>query len=121
MTSKARSRISTRNCNRAVIGACIMALFAWFALVLPPSARAQSTAAVNGTVTDSSGAVVQNAKIVINHLATGVTETAMTNNVGVYFIQNLHPGRYRLRVGKPGFETQSQTFTLSVTQTATSK
>ena len=120
MTAKARYLMYYRRRNRAVIGACVMALFAWFALILPPSARAQSTAAVNGTVTDTSGAIVQNAKIVITNLSTGVTQTATSNKVGVYFIQNLYPGRYRLRVSKSGFVTQSQTFTLSVSQTATS-
>lgn len=93
MTAKARYLMYYRRRNRAVIGACVMALFAWFVLILPPSARAQSTAAVNGTITDTSGAIVQNAKIVITNLSTGVTQTATSNKVGVYFIQNLYPGR----------------------------
>lgn len=111
---------SVRKRNKVLAGAYLAALVAALTLALPQSALAQASAAINGTITDTTGAVVPNAKIVVTNLGTGVTQTATTNRVGIYFIQNLYPGQYKLQVSKSGFITQSQTFTLSVNQTATS-
>jgi Carboxypeptidase regulatory-like domain len=80
--------------------------------------RAQSTtSAVNGTVTDATGAIVIGASIVVTNSATGVTYSATTDNLGAYHITQLPPGSYTLTASKTGFETQNiQAFTLFVDQ-----
>jgi outer membrane receptor protein involved in Fe transport len=81
---------------------------------------AQSTAAINGTVRDTSGAVIPGATLTLENLATGVKRSVTSNNVGVYAIPDVSPGKYTLTVSKAGFVAQSEVgFTLFVNQTVT--
>jgi len=57
-----------------------------------------------GTVTDSSGAVVAGAKVMITELNTGVKREAATNESGNYEFPNLPPGRYEVAVNHQGFK-----------------
>ena len=68
-------------------------------------ARAQSTASLNGTVTDATGAVVPNTKVVARNQATGVESTRQTDAAGAYLFPALPIGMYRLEVTAPGFQT----------------
>jgi Carboxypeptidase regulatory-like domain/TonB dependent receptor-like, beta-barrel len=89
-------------------------------LLLPSEVKAQvSTASVNGTARDSSGAVIPGAKVLLHNVATNVDRTTVTNDVGRYVVVNVPPGQYRLSVTKQGFETQASNLTLVVDQTAT--
>lgn len=63
------------------------------------------TSSASGTVTDSSGALVPNAKVVIHNEATGADRTATTNAGGTYTVPNLAPGSYTVRVEASGFQT----------------
>jgi hypothetical protein len=80
--------------------------------------RAQSTTSqVNGTVTDSTGAIVIGASVTMANTATGLVYHAMTDSLGAYHITNLPPGSYTMDVTKAGFSTQHvQAFTLVVDQ-----
>ncbi|WP_263357076.1 TonB-dependent receptor [Acidicapsa ligni] len=80
--------------------------------------HAQSTtSAVNGTVTDTTGAVVAGASISVVNTATGITYHAGSDNVGAYHVTQLPPGTYTMEVTKSGFETQHlQPFQLFVDQ-----
>jgi Carboxypeptidase regulatory-like domain len=80
--------------------------------------NAQSTtSAVNGTVTDSTGAVVTGANITVTNSATGVAYSATSDNLGSYHITQLPPGTYTLTVTKTGFETKNiSSFNLFVDQ-----
>ena len=69
------------------------------------AALGQSTATLNGTVTDSSGAAVPNAKVTATNQATGVGSTTRTDDVGAYLFPSLPIGVYRLEVQVPGFQT----------------
>ena len=71
-------------------------------LVVPCSVRAQ-TASIAGTITDSSGASVPNAKITALNLATGISRWVQTDESGVYRITNLNPGVYDIRIEHPSF------------------
>jgi len=83
--------------------------------------RAQtSTASVNGTVLDSTGAVVPEAHIDLTNTETSLRSHALTDSAGLYVLVNILPGKYRLEVSKAGFKTIEQPeFTLQVNQTAT--
>lgn len=87
-------------------------------LVSSVPGRAQSTtSAVNGTVADSTGAIVIGASILVTNSATGVAYSATTDNLGAYHVTQLPPGSYTLTVSKTGFETQNiQAFNLFVDQ-----
>jgi hypothetical protein len=56
-----------------------------------------------GRVTDASGAVIPNAKVVITEIATGLSRTLQTNAAGDYFAPNLNPGVYSVTVEAPSF------------------
>ncbi|MGB6829923.1 MAG: carboxypeptidase regulatory-like domain-containing protein [Terracidiphilus sp.] len=70
--------------------------------------HAQSTTSsqVNGTVTDSTGALVIGASVTVTNSATGVAYHAVTDNLGAYHVTDLLPGTYTMVVTKNGFETQ---------------
>lgn len=72
----------------------------------PISAIAQSdSSAVSGTVTDPSGAVVANAKVILRNEGTGVENTVTSNESGQYTVPNVRPGTYSLTVEAAGFQT----------------
>jgi Carboxypeptidase regulatory-like domain/TonB dependent receptor len=66
---------------------------------------AQSTAALNGTVTDATGAIVPNAKVVATNQATGVESDTQTDAAGTYLFPSLPIGVYHIRVSAPGFQS----------------
>lgn len=86
-------------------------------LSITPGRAQSTTSAVNGTVTDSTGAVVTGANITITNSATGVAYSATTDNLGTYHVTQLPPGTYTLTVTKTGFETKNiNSFDLVVDQ-----
>lgn len=90
-----------------------------FLLLSSFSLRAQSTTSsqVNGTVTDSSGAIVIGADVTVTNSATGLVYRAQTDNLGTYHVTDLPPGTYTMDVVKSGFAKQHiELFTLIVGQ-----
>ncbi len=61
------------------------------------------TGNIAGTVKDSSGAVVPNAKVTITDQAKGFNYTANTDNSGQFTVKNLPPANYTEKVAAPGF------------------
>ncbi len=76
-------------------------------LLLAVAAQAQSTATLRGAVTDTSGAVVPSASIVLQNLQTGEQRTTTSDSVGVYQLTSLPVGKYKLEVQAPGFQKQT--------------
>jgi len=73
----------------------------------PLAVRAQQTlGAINGTVTDSSNAIVPKAQVQAKNLGTGLTVTVTTQNDGSYNIVDLPIGAYSLTISKQGFKTE---------------
>jgi Carboxypeptidase regulatory-like domain/TonB dependent receptor len=64
---------------------------------------------LRGTVTDASGAVVPNAKVVITDLQTNIDREVKTNNDGNYEAFGLKAGSYKVVVTLPGFATEEIT------------
>ena len=60
---------------------------------------------VTGLVTDGTGAVVSNAKVVILDLATNRPRETKTNAQGEYRVFGLSPGRYQVSVSQAGMRT----------------
>lgn len=67
---------------------------------------AQSTATLQGTISDSQGAIISGAKVTARNLATGVERQTQTDSDGNYVIPALPVGTYRLEVQQEGFSTQ---------------
>ncbi|HLJ18254.1 MAG TPA: TonB-dependent receptor [Bryobacteraceae bacterium] len=89
-------------------------------LLIAPLDAQLSTAAVNGSVRDSTGGNVPSATILLTNTETGVQRTTMSNNAGKYLFLSLAPGHYTLEAGHPGFQTlHIEPFVLEVNQTAT--
>lgn len=68
------------------------------------SAHAQYRASIQGTVTDSQGAVVQGATVTLKNLQTNQTQISTTNDAGIYNFTALPPSQYSLSVEKAGFQ-----------------
>jgi len=90
------------------------AVFVWLAAVFMAALAcspvwAQSTAQINGTVRDQSGAVLPGVDVTVTQTATGLTRMVATNETGAYVFANLPVGPYRLEAALPGFRTYVQT------------
>src|SRR5438067_3802481 len=79
-----------------------MAIFAFAAI---PTHAQSDTSSLSGTVTDSSGALVVDAKVTARNAATLAERSIGTNESGNFTLTNLPPGDYSVRIEKSGFET----------------
>ena len=72
-----------------------------FASVLLASAtlwgQTTGTGTIDGTVTDTTGAVIPGVQITATHVATGATHTTVTNGSGFYVLTPLQIGEYKIR------------------------
>jgi hypothetical protein len=78
------------------------------AILVTSPLRAQSTTAtgsVQGTLTDSTGAMVPNATITIKNTGTGESFGVTTSSAGTYNSGALVPGEYTVRAEVKGFKT----------------
>ena len=73
------------------------------------TAWAQATAQINGTVADTSGAVLPGVTVVSVQTDTGFRREAVTDEKGAYALLNLPIGPYRLEATLAGFRTYVQT------------
>jgi hypothetical protein len=100
---------------------CLLALMV-FLLLLSSMLLAQttlSTGSINGTVTDQSGAVVSDARVVITNLGTNQTINLTSNSAGAFSSGPLDPGNYKVQVSAKGFSTTSQNVTVQLGNSAT--
>jgi hypothetical protein len=73
--------------------------------VTAPTAKAQSSSAtVNGTVLDTSGAVVPGASVTLKNQASGDERTEISNGDGFFNFAAIPPGTYTLAVSREGFK-----------------
>lgn len=71
--------------------------------------QAQTTGSILGTVTDTSGAVVPNAKVTAVSNQQGVTRSVTTNASGAYILPQLPLGTYTVGVEAEGFQRFTNT------------
>jgi hypothetical protein len=88
---------SVGRCCRALLLACVCLAVA--------VAVAQFRAGLQGTVTDSSGAVVNGAKVSVTNQETGKMIETQSNDNGFYTVTGLPPGLYSVNVSLAGFKT----------------
>ncbi len=61
-----------------------------------------------GTVSDSSGAIVPNAKVTLTEVNTGVNRSGQTNESGNYTFPDMPPGQYSVTVEVSGFKKETR-------------
>src|SRR6516164_2601832 len=68
---------------------------------------AQSTTqSIEGLVTDTTGAVIANAKVTMTNTATGVTSTVFSNSTGNYTFPLVPVGNYDVKAEMAGFKSE---------------
>ena len=87
--------------------ALFLPLFLFVAGLLASSpVLAQSTATLQGTVTDAKGAVVPNAAVTVRNRSTSFERVTQTDSAGNYLVAALPVGTYSIEVKLEGFKTQ---------------
>jgi Carboxypeptidase regulatory-like domain len=97
-------RLSLSSRSSAVL--LSLALFC-FGFVLQTSAQ-DTTASLQGTVSDPSGAQVADAKVTVVNRGTGESQVGTTNSEGVFSFTRLPVGEYNLAVEMSGFDRYQQ-------------
>jgi hypothetical protein len=59
---------------------------------------------VQGTVTDASGAVIADVKVILDNTQTGNRFDSATNSVGFFVFPSMQTGEYKLSIAAPGFQ-----------------
>jgi hypothetical protein len=83
-----------------------IAALLWLVASFSLTTYAQSpNASLSGRVTDTSKAVIVDARILAVNLGTNIGYEGVTNSAGEYYVPNLLPGTYRIEAQKSGFST----------------
>jgi hypothetical protein len=77
--------------------------------LLAISAFADITGDIQGTILDSTGATVAEAKITIKNLSTGAVRTLVASEAGEFSSPQMDIGSYQVSIEKDGFRTFTQT------------
>ncbi len=75
-----------------------------FLMLAVGTANAQFKAGIQGTVTDTAGGLVPEAKVTLVNTETGKTQETTTSNEGFYRLSGLAPAKYKLTVEKAGYK-----------------
>jgi hypothetical protein len=75
-----------------------------FLLALSITANAQFKAGIQGTIKDSSGALIPGATVTLTNAETAKTQETTSSDEGYYRISGLAPGRYKINVEKTGYK-----------------
>src|SRR5258708_10111394 len=98
----------------------IVLLLSTLVVTVTSVAAHDDQAAISGTVTDSTGAAVAGAKVVLQSTATGLHRDTVTNADGIYQFPALPIGDYRVTVSKDGFSpVEIQNVKLEINQPRT--
>jgi hypothetical protein len=90
---------------RQLLSISLRTFLCGLALILFASlASAQFKASVQGTVTDTSGAIIPEATVTLTNKETNKTQTVTASDAGFYRFSGLAPGKYTLSVEQAGFK-----------------
>ncbi|WP_348270117.1 carboxypeptidase-like regulatory domain-containing protein [Edaphobacter paludis] len=98
-------RSSEGPCRSTRLGIALFGIFLTFCLLFATALPgfAQASSGVTGTVTDSSGALIPGAAVIVTNVSTGQTAKTVTGSAGTYATTGLLPGRYTITVTAAGF------------------
>lgn len=82
-------------------------VFAWLAFGFGHALSAQNaeSGVVKGTITNSSGSPIANAKVTLTSVETNQTHSSTTGTDGAYEFEDIPSGNYRLEIDAAGFQT----------------
>lgn len=85
--------------SRSILaGLFAIGAFATITLVFSSPALAQSTGAIQGTVTDATGGAIPNATVEVKDPTHGVDRTLATDSAGIYYVPSLPVGTYSVEI-----------------------
>src|SRR5215472_14429232 len=84
-------------------------LFLPVLLIMAAFLPAQDRGTITGVITDSTGQVVPNTRIVATNEATGIRTTTVSSESGDYTISLLTIGNYKVEAQAAGFKTSDLT------------
>src|SRR5438105_815850 len=85
----------------------VLVVLGWLA-ISPAAAQTTGLSTIVGTITDSTGAVIPGAKVIVRNTQTAFQFEAVSNQEGYYYVPYLRPGTYNLTVEAQGFKKQVQ-------------
>jgi len=92
-----------RTAVRFACAFCLLAIAASLSF-----AQSTNSGDIRGTVTDSSGAVIAGATVILTNIDTGESQEFTTNDKGIYDTVSTRPGNYNLTFTKAGFKKVTQ-------------
>src|SRR5580658_5831789 len=102
-----RQEASVNKIRRITAIACMLSALAIVApaTTVSPAGAQETTAAVNGTITDPSGAPIVGATVTAIDTARGTAYPTQTNTYGAYYLPRIPIGNYQVKVEAKGFQT----------------
>jgi len=97
----------------------VILVFGIGSAILPAQVQAIN-GSIQGDVIDAGGAVIPDAAVEADEVDTAVAQTTVTDGSGHFQFLSLKPGRYVVKISKPGFaNTIQENLTLTVGRTTT--
>src|SRR4051812_25939880 len=93
-------------------------LLSFVALVCTSAIAQTGVGQIQGTLTDSTGGVLPNARVSLSHVQTANKFDSTTSGAGVFLFPSLQPGDYKLTVSATGLQTWEGTVLLRAGQEA---
>src|SRR5882724_1481547 len=90
--------------NRTAFSLVRVIIFGLFLSCTVGIVNAQFKDGIQGTVTDSAGGLVPDAKVTLTNTETGKTQETTSSSEGFYRLSGLPPGKYNLAVEKAGYK-----------------
>src|SRR5271169_6787792 len=87
----------------------VLAVVLTIGVLISGAVFGQAVSQINGSVKDSTGAVVPDVQVTATQTDTDTKRTVTTDAAGSYILTNLPLGPYRLEASKMGFRTYVQT------------
>jgi Carboxypeptidase regulatory-like domain len=102
--------MQARASNSGMVNRWLTAVFciAIFSFAVNGNCQLAGTGSIQGTIGDSTGAIIQGATVTATNVATQIKHIAVTEGNGLYSFPNLAIGTYSLEVVAQGFEHYTQ-------------
>jgi hypothetical protein len=112
------ARFLTRTLNKMNMAILAVAVVLAMAMCCPMTLAQSGAGSIEGTVTDSTGAVISGASVHVVNRATAVSTVTKSDHAGFYQVPDLFTGTYDITISAPGFKTYTTSIDLLVAQNA---